>query len=176
MEWTINYIFSQVFVVLATICLALTYLTKNKVFILILSCLNAVFFSFNYFLLDSFTGVLINCIGLIRGIWYFIDEKRNKNSIVSMIICSLLILVGGIFTFARWFDAIALFAGVLYTYAIWQKSIVFYRWAGILGSLCFIVFNIFNKSLFGIICECGILVVEVIGICLFYYHKKQQQN
>ena len=116
--------------------------------------------------------MIVNIIGILRGIWFFINnEKNKKKEYISLITCSLIYLISSILTYQNIFDLIPLFSVLIYTYSVWQSSISFYRWSAIITSIGWIIHNIAYKSLFGTIGEVILLVIEVIGIVKLYRNK-----
>ena len=56
----------------------------------------------------------------------------------------------------------------LYTISIWQKNIKFYRFAALLGSILFIVYNFILGSIMGVLSEAILVVIEIVGIKKLY--------
>lgn len=167
--WTTEYIFSQIFVVLGLSCLAITYLIKNRVAILCLCVAASVFYGLQYLLLGGYIAVALNVVGIIRGIWYyFSDKKSEKKSLLSLIVISCLVIVLSIVSFKNAVDLLAIIATLTFTYLLWQTNNSWYRWGSIFVSCCWIAFNIYYMSIFGIACECVLLVVEIMGVILLY--------
>ena len=171
--WTLEYVLSQVCVVIAMVCLAISYLIKNKKLILVLTCLNAIFFALNYVFLGAYTGTIINLIALIRGVWFFINEKHGKKGdYLSLCVCTFVLIICSIFTYSQWVDILAVFASILFGYGVWQNRLKVYRWIAVINSTCFIVFNVFQQSIFGVTCEVILLICEIVGIIKLYTAKK----
>ena len=169
MEWTIEYVFSQVLVIISVIFLAITYLVKNKNIILFLSCALSIAYGLSYFLLGAYAGVFINIIGVIRGIWLYVDERKGvKNDVISLIVCSAATIVGGIFTYNIWADILVIIAGVLFTFAVWQKSIAIYRWSCLISDIIFLIYNIVLMSVVAIFTESILIIVGIFGIIKWY--------
>ena len=176
--WTndINYIISQICVVIAMLFLASTYFIKSKKWILIFNIPIALFFGIQYVLLGAYTGVAINAVGLIRCVWfYFNDKLGKKKNYISFSVINIMLLVLGIITFKTWVDIWAMLAGFIYTFSIWQSNNTVYRWLALGVSACWITFNSIYGSLFGIIAECILLIVEIVSIFNLYLCKKNQK-
>ena len=56
------------------------------------------------------------------------------------------------------------FGSYIFMVSICQKNILIYRLLGITSGLCWITFNTFNQSMFGVICECILLIAVLAGI------------
>jgi hypothetical protein len=57
---------------------------------------------------------------------------------------------------------------MIYTYSAWQKNPKIYKILGIPASLCWIIYNIYVKSIFGIILETALLAFELVGTIKSY--------
>ena len=171
--WTFEYTLSQIFVITAMILAATTYLVKNKKLILLLSCLFSLCYTLQYILLGAYTGAVLNTIGIIRGVTYFlIEQKGKKINLPCLLIFEFLFLTGGILTFRAWPDIIATSITLLYTFAVWQSNIKFYRWQAILCSFGWITYAISIKSIFAIVSELVMLTIEIIGVIKLYIKPK----
>lgn len=170
--WDLQYIIAQGMTIIGSILLSITFFTKDKKLILILSCLSTVMYCINYLLLGAYTGMIMNLVAMFRVVWFYINEKLEKdNEYISLIVCSILIVVSGIITYASWADILVILAMVLYTYSVWQKSIAFYRWSGIACSIGWIIYNFLCSALFANITEAIMMVVKIVGIIKLYTHK-----
>ena len=52
--------------------------SRNKRRILIYCLASSIMFSLEYLFLNALEGVIINAIGIIRAIWFFIYDKKGK--------------------------------------------------------------------------------------------------
>ena len=77
----INYVLSQICVIIAVILLGTTYLIKDKKIILFLSILFACFYGIQYLLLNAITGFLMNLVSIVRNIWFYINAKKKNGKI-----------------------------------------------------------------------------------------------
>ena len=68
----------------AVLSLALSCCTKNRVLILVFSLLNALFYGLQYLFLKEYSGAILNFIGIIRGVWFYLNDrlKANKTLII----------------------------------------------------------------------------------------------
>lgn len=160
-----TYILSQVCVIFAVILLGSTYLIKDKRVILLLSIMFCTFYGLQYLLLNAMTGLLMNAVSIIRNIWFYINaKKKKKNSIIVLIVLFVITIILGLISFKNIFSIVPIIATLLYTYSVWQDDIKVYRWLAIPYSLSWIVYNVSANSIFGIITECILLVIEIIGV------------
>ena len=80
------------------------------------------------------------------------------------------------FTFEGFLSLFSIFATMVYTYSVWQKNIKVYKFAGILVSVCWITYNLYVKSVFGVILESALLICTIIGCIREVRREKTQEN
>jgi len=161
----ITYIISQICAILGILTLGTSYLCKGKKKILILALLSTIFYGCHNFLLGALTGVGMNIINIITTVWLYINTKKQKHNSVSFLIIScLLVIIVGIISFQDLFSLVPIIATLLFIYSIWQDNTKTYKLIGIPQSFCWISYNIYLKSVFGLITELILLTFKVIGI------------
>lgn len=171
--WTLEYILSQVCVLVAIAFFISTTYIKNRKVVIFLNCFVNIFYAIQYVLLKSYTGVLINAIGLIRCIWFYFDTKSTKRDYVSLIVCFALAIGGGIFTYKSWVDIIALVGSLALTYGLWQPNLMLYRFLAIANHICFIVYNTVHKSYIAVVFEAVVIILTAISIIKFHLESKK---
>ena len=170
MEWSITYIFSQVFCIAMYVFLAITYHAKNRKKVLVFNSLALISSFIMYSLLDAWTGQAMSFIAIIRNIVFLIDEKKNgksdkitkKDTIILIIIAIATILVT-IPAYNGFLSLLSVFATTLYSISVWQKKKIAYRFFGIPIGILWISYNIYILNLFGIILESILLIVSTSG-------------
>ena len=169
-----NYILSQVSVLLATIFLGFSFLLKNKTKILMLCIMASIMFSLQYLFLDALTGMIINMLGIVRAMYFYIGNKKEKdNSTCFLCILIFLYLICTIITWEGLVSVAPLIASVLFTYSIWVKDIRIYKWMALPISAFWIVYNSYVGSIGGCILEGVLFVIEIVAILMYY---KQREN
>ena len=170
--WTINYTISQIIVVFAMLCLGSSYFVKNKKVILILNLFSTTLYGIEYLLLNEYTGVLTDMIGVVRVIWIYLDERfESRHRTESLIVLILANIIGGIAVYGEWYSFLPIVAGVLFTIALWQKNVAVYRYLMVIASLVWVLFNICCMSIFGLIGESILLVASIVGVIKLYIKK-----
>lgn len=163
------YILSQVFVIIATLLLGITYFLKNKVKILSFCIFYNIFYGIHYLLLGALTGGAMNIVSLIRNIIFFQNGKKGKeNKLIYLIILSLISVIFCLITYKNLFSIISLSASILSTYSVWQDNVYRYKIIAIPVSTCFIIYAIHIKSLFAVITELILLLSAIIGLIKYY--------
>lgn len=173
MEISITYIISQVFTILTYGLLAVSYYGKSRKSVLIISFLSVVANTIAYILLNAYTGVAMCIVALIRNIIFLIDERKNgksdkiyKKDIVILIILFAISIVSAVFTYNGFYSLLVVFATMIYTYSIWQKKTSIYKILGIPTEFLFVLYNIYIKSIFGVILETILMICSITGYIL----------
>ena len=180
MELTLTYIMSQVFTIIMYLMLGVSYYAKDRKKILILSFLSLIANAIAYILLEAYTGLAMCIVAFIRNIVFMIDENRNgkrdkisKKDIIYLIIFNVLIIVSTIFTYEGLLSLLSVIATMLYTYSVWQKKTNVYKFLGIPIGILWVLYNIYVKSIFGVILESILLVCSTTG---YIIEKKKLNN
>ncbi len=171
---TPEYIISQIIVVIASIILGSTYLTKNKTLILILSITATSLFGLEYAILHIWPGVVINIVGIVRCIWFFVNNKYNKvQDILSMVVIQILCITGGIWSFAGWIDILPILAAVVISYGLWQNNIKIYRISMLIMDTCFLLYNcLLNPPLImGIVIQIIMCTTGIVSTIMIFTRK-----
>ena len=168
MELTLTYILSQVFIILNYILLVISYQSKNRKHILMINIASLTSACISYIFLNAKTGIAMAIVSIIRNIIFIFNNEENnkitkKDIRILLFIYSLCIILA-ILTYETPLSLMSVFATMLYTYSVWQKSTKVYKWLGAPISLIWIIYNIYIKSLFGIILEIILMSAAIIGL------------
>ena len=181
MNLSIVYILSQVFTIITYALLALTYYAKDRKKVLTLSFLSLIANGIAYIFLSAWTGFAMCIVALIRNIIFLIDEKKNgkreeinKTDIIILIVLYTTSIIFAIFTYDGFLSLLSVFATCLYTFSVWQKKTNIYKLLGIPIGVLWILYNIYIKSIFGIILETILLICSITGYLLEI--KKENNN
>ena len=90
----------------------------------------------------------------------FTKYQKNK---LNLSLIFILTLIASIFTFNSWFCLFNIFATIIYTYALWQTNTKTYKLLGIIVNGLMIVYDIYIKSVFGVILISIAFVSSIIG-------------
>lgn len=178
MEITIQYIISQIFTIISYILLASTYQVKSRQKVLILNFLSQISFGAAYILLGAWSGLSMVGIALVRNTIFIIDESKNGKRenmnitdisvLISMYIISI---ISAIYTYESIFSLLPVIATMIYTYAVCQKNIRIYKFLGIPIEILWTGYNLYIKSVFGILLEIIMLTSCTIG----YFRETKRQ-
>lgn len=169
----ISYVFSQISIVLALLCLAISYNIKNYKYITLLNIFSCIFFGLSYGLLGAFTAIGLNIVGAISYICFYIFKINNKeNPLYFIILMWVATIINAILTYMGAVSLIPTFASLIFFYSVWQKNNLVYRYSGILTAILYAIYNLVYLSVFGVICQLCLMVIGVIGVIRYYKLKK----
>lgn len=170
MEITFSYILSQIFTILMYALLAWTYLIKNKRKIVIVNVVALVANILAYVFLGAWTGLAMCIVAMFRDFYILWDESKHgkretseKRDYIFLAVNFLCIILVTIPTYEGFLSLFSVFATSVYTYSIWQRSTKVYKFCGIPVGILWIVYNVYIKSIFGVILEAVLLVFSIIG-------------
>lgn len=173
MELTVAYILSQIFTIITYILLAITYYAKDRKTVLTISFLSLIANGLAYAFLNAYTGLAMCVIALVRNIIFLVDEKKNgkqdnitKKDVIILIGLYIISIISAIFTYDGPLSLLSVVATMLYTYSVWQKKTNIYKLLGIPIGILWILYNIYVKSIFGIILESILLICSITGYVL----------
>ena len=165
---TTQYIISQIFTITSYIFLASTYHAKKRKTIIVLNCLVQIAFGIAYILLEAWTGLAMSAVAFSRNIALMINEKgKRKNIDVAILVITCIVsIILSTFTYEGFWSLLPVFATILYTYAIYQTDIKKYKLLGIPIEMLWVCYNIYIKSIFGILLEIVALISCIVGYIL----------
>ena len=175
--WTTEYIISQICMALGMSMLGATYFIKSNKTILIFSIINAILFCGHYFFLGAYLAVVLNAVGILRGVWYYFANKysRKSQTIAMLTIVGINIICGAL-TANVWVDILALIAIAHYSFAVWQKNVLYYRITAIIEGVIWIIYNVFYMSILGILSQGILLVVSIMSVVTYLYKFKNNKK
>ena len=147
--------------------LALAYLQKKRESILAFNIASAVSWTLHFILLGALTGAAMNAVSILRaGVFFAAAKKRNRQPII--FIGVLLIFVAmALLTWQGWVSVLPLVAMTLSTVAMWQKNPQHMRAIIFMSTPFWIIYNVINHSIAGVITEVLLAVSAVVGLYLY---------
>lgn len=161
----VKYIISQLFVVMGMFCLVMSYLAKDKKKIMIFCVFSSLFYGSQYLVLGAISGFTMNIVSIIRNIWFYLNAKANKKNDINVfiILCAFSIIIG-VFSFDGIFSILPVIITIIFTYSVWQDNNKVYRLLALPMSIMWIIYSIYCQSLFGIIAESILFILEIIVV------------
>lgn len=159
MEISLTYISSQILVIIYYIIYSSTFHLNDRNKILISGIIATIISSISYLLLGAYTGMAMCFVAIIRNLLF----SKNKKNILNLILIFLLTIISSVITFNSYFCLFNIIATLIYTYALWQKNTKTYKLLGIFVNMLMIVYDIYIKSIFGIIFMSIAFISSIMG-------------
>lgn len=174
MTWSLTYILSQILTVLEYGLLGTTYLVKRRKLIVILDIISMTSGIFAYLLLGADLGMALSIIILLANFYYLWQESRYKGrghrptkltrrDYLILAIVLLAIACVTVFTYDGPLSLLSVAATTLYEISIWQKRPKLYKFLGIPVAFCWMAYNAFIFSVFGVVCELFMFIAAIVG-------------
>ena len=170
MEITAAYIWSQIFTVAEYSLLGLSYLARRRKLVVVLDIFSMICGIIAFVLLGADLGVGMSIVILLANFYYLWQEGKPELrkrgywwDYVMLAVILAVILIITLFTFEGWLSLLSVAATVLYEISIWQNSTKVYKMLGIPVAFCWMSYNGFVLSPFGVICEFIMLTVSIYG-------------
>lgn len=169
-ELTAAYIWSQIFTVIEYGLLGMSYFAKKRKLAVVLDIFSMISGIIAYFLLGADLGLGMSIVILLANFYYLWQEGQPKLRkrrywwdylMLGVVLATIGVIT--IFTHEGWLSLLSVAATVLYEISIWQNSTKTYKLLGIPVAFCWMSYNGFIKSPFGVLCELGMLISSIWG-------------
>lgn len=166
------YVWSQILTVIEYTLLGASYLAKNRKAVVVLDIASMATGILAFLLLGADLGMMMSIIILLANFYYLWDERthtkkeRMKLHLRDYIVLAIVLVGIGVVAWLTYdgpLSLLSVLATVLYEVSIWQKSTRFYKFLGIPVAFCWMTYNGFVHSIFGVICEAVMLIAAVVG-------------
>lgn len=152
----------------------ISFQKNNNKQILLFQTMAAVTFTLHFILLGAFTGAAMNILGASRNIIFYNREKRWANNKLWMYFFILLYVVSGILTWENYYSILPIMAMTLSTIGLWIQEARATRLVVLPSSPCWLIYNIINKSISGVLTETVLLLSLVVAIIRFDVIEKDK--
>lgn len=159
---------AQLFGFFALVILIISFQSNNKKTLLKYQIFSSLFFAIQYLCLNAITGCLMNLMTMIRNIIYKMF-KKTPLLFVSLIIIIMIIL--SVFSYNGLISLLPTIAVILYSVALWQKSLKITRITEIISCSLFIIYNINVLAIIGLISTIIELLFAIIAVYKFDIKK-----
>ncbi len=169
---SITWILSQIITVVEYALLGASYLAKNRKAVVTLDIASMTCGIIAFILLGADLGMAMSVIILLANFYYLWDEskhsakERSKLHTRDYIVLAVVLIGIGIVTYLTYDGPLSLLsvaATVLYEISIWQKSTKVYKFLGIPVAFCWMTYNGFVSSPFGVLCEMVMFTTSIVG-------------
>lgn len=162
-----KFIIAQIFGILGMTMNILSYQAKKQRNIILMQLLGSFLFVFNMYFLSAIMGCLLNFIGFIRAIVY-----SNKDKIKNLKIFNVIFIILFVLSYLSVFlvfdtpltlyniviEILPLIAMIATTIGFSKKSAASVRKFAFISSPSWLIYNCFNLSIGGILCEAFSLI------------------
>lgn len=171
-ELTWTWVLSQIFTVVEYGLLGASYLAKKRKAVVVLDIASMTCGIIAFLLLGADLGMAMSVIILLANFYYLWDEnkhnakERSELHVRDYVVLALVLIGIGVVTALTYDGPLSLLsvaATVLYEISIWQKSTKVYKFLGIPVAFCWMTYNGFVRSPFGVLCELGMFITSIIG-------------
>ena len=121
----------------------------------------------SYLFLKAYTGMAMCIVAIIRNLLFTKDEKSTRN----LILIIILTILSSIPTFDSYFCLFNVIATIIYTYALWQKNTKVYKLLGIIVNGLMIIYDVYIKSIFGVILITISFISSIVGYLMEIKNK-----
>jgi len=184
MDWSDPFfILSQIAVIGAMVCLGVSFFSKRKAVILLLSICLSMFMALSHGFLLAWVGLGISIVSVFRTTTFYLvdrfkkDKTKTKKTWVDwfvFILFAVVMLVVSWFTQGEWYTWFAFAGGIIYHTALWLKHFLWFRILGIFGEIAFFVFAFFYDNVLAMVM--GAVMLSLIFISLTKYTVKHVQK
>ena len=168
-----DFIIAQIFGIMGMSLNIVSYQGKSQRAIILMQFFGGAFFVVNMFMLHAYMGALLNIIGVVRAAVYANKEKiKNIRLCAGLFIAAFVLSYGAVFTvFGKELNLINVVVELLPLMAMTAMTVAFslpsaqtVRRFALFSSPCWLIYNCFNLSVGGILCEAFSIVSAVIAM------------
>lgn len=171
MELTAVYIWSQILTVVEYALLGASYLAKKRKAIVLLDIASMATGIVAFILLGADLGMAMSVVILLANFYYLWDEhdqgKSNKLTLRDYVVLALVLVVIAVLAVLTYDGPLSLLsvaATVIYEISIfWQGNTRVYKLLGVPVAFCWMTYNGFVGSIFGVLCEAVMFVTSIVG-------------
>lgn len=154
----------------------LVFQMKKRKNILGLNVLAASIFVLHFFLLGAYTGAAMNVVCALRCVIYYYNDKKWAKSKIWLAVFIGVSVVLGVLTWSDTYSVLPLASMIITSVSFWLKNEKHIRLLTLPSPPCWIIYNIHNGSVSGMVTDFIILVSIIISIVrydILKNHKKQ---
>jgi hypothetical protein len=154
----------------------IAYQQNKRKNILLCTVISASLFTIHFILLGAYTGAIMNLLAGLRSLVFMNNTKKWARSKAWVAVFMIVYTVACIATWDKWYSVLPLIAMLLTTISNWMQSEKKIRFLTFPNSPCWLVYNILNGSVAGIITEIFVMSSLIIAIIRFDLRKPKVKN
>ena len=160
-------------VAVATGCIA--FQMKSARSLLAIQITTALLFSAHYFLIGAMTATVLNFIGAVKLLCYYIRNKRQSKNPAIPSFFSCLVLVTSILTWDGWYSIFLMTGLFVNSIGFSFSNVQTIRKLNLIKSPLCLIYNLFVLSVGGIIHEIAVTTSTIIAL-IKYREKKSDEK
>jgi len=149
-----RFLLGQIIGIIAMIIMCLSYQFKQSSKVFLMQLISCFLFSLHFFLIEAYTGLILNAIEIIRASLLLQENKKWANNRITITAVALIMGICGILAWDNWASIFPILAMVIGTPLLWTRKPTVIRYTGLfLISPGWLIYNITVFSIAGIITE-----------------------
>lgn len=145
---------------------------KKVTFLYIFMSIGSLLFTIHFFMLGAYIGAMMNLIGLVRSGLFAMGDKTHKKPVLFGILLTIVIFTIFGWQQETWRSLLPFTAQIVSTLVLWTRDNTKIRICQIsVLSPCWIIYNIINVSIGGIICE----ILNSISVIVYFARIKRNK-
>lgn len=166
----------QILSLIAVVTGFISFQMKTAKGVLIFQIITALLFSAHYFLISAMTAAVLNFIGAIKCLCYYIRNKLQSSNRALPIFFTALTITTSLLTWDGWFSIFLMVGLVTDSIGFSLSNVQTIRKCTLIKSPLCLVYNICVFSIGGIIFEVSSLVSAIIGLIRGHKTEKTEQG
>lgn len=147
------FIIAQVLGIIGMIISFLSYQNNSHKGILIFKSVSEGTFAVHYLLLNSYTGMAMNLIGVVRNILFTNLVLHKKSTLPYIFLFSIITIAFGVFSWIGWISMLPIVSKLLTTVAYGVKDPKLIRLLVLPSSVFWLIYNAYCYSIAGVLTE-----------------------
>lgn len=133
-------------------------------------------FAIQLFMLGAYTGAVLDLISFVRTLIFSNNtNKKWAQNPLWLLFFVVVMIVSGILTWNDFFSLFAILGSLLSTFALWMKKPKYTRIISLFVGPCWIIYNVVNGSIMGVVNEIIALTSIIIGIVRLDLKKNEHE-
>lgn len=154
----------------------IAYQQNKRKNILLCMVISASLFTIHFILLGAYTGAIMNFFAGVRSLVFVNNTKKWAKSKIWVAVFMVIYTVACIATWDKWYSILPLIAMLLTTISNWVQSEKKIRFLTFPNSPCWLIYNVLNNSIAGVITEIFVMSSLIIAIIRFDLRKPKKQE
>jgi len=160
----IGTIIGQILSIVAVITGVISFQMKTSKGILFFQIITALVFATHYFLIGAITATMLNFIGAIQCVCYYIRNRRQSKNPILPIFFTTLVVFTSLLTWDGWYSIFIMLGLLINSIGFASPNAQIIRRLNLIKSPLCLVYNLCVSSVGGIIFETASMISTAIGL------------